>query len=112
MAKILLVEDNEINRVMLTRRLQRLGYLVVLANDGEQGRDLTFREQPNLIIMDVGLPGIDGLEATRLLKANEQTRQIPIIVLTRAHPGRVSRKGIDSGLRRIRDEASRIYQTQ
>jgi CheY-like chemotaxis protein len=82
MPKILLVEDNEMNRDMLSRRLQRKGYLVVTAQDGEQGHSLACSEAPDLILMDVSLPAMDGWEVTRLLKANRSTRHIPIIALT------------------------------
>ena len=82
MPKILLVEDNEMNRDMLSRRLQRRGYHVVAAHDGEQGHSLAVSESPDLILMDISLPTMDGWEVTRLLKANEITRHIPIIVLT------------------------------
>lgn len=82
MPKILLVEDNEMNREMLSRRLRDLGHSVVVAHDGEQGHSMAFTEQPDLIVIDIGLPGIDGLEVTRLLKSNEEMRHIPIIVLT------------------------------
>jgi CheY-like chemotaxis protein len=82
MPKILLVEDNEMNRDMLSRRLQRKGYLVVTASDGRQGYLLARSETPDLILMDISLPAMDGWEVTRLLKAHESTSQIPIIVLT------------------------------
>ena len=80
--KILLVEDNELNRDMLSRRLQRKGYCVVSAHDGEQGHLLALSESPDIILMDISLPVMDGWEVTRLLKANETTRHIPIIALT------------------------------
>ena len=82
MPTILLVEDNEANRVMLDRRLRRLGYSVVMAIDGEQGYALAYSVRPDLVLMDVTLPGMNGLRATRLLKASQRTRHIPIIVLT------------------------------
>jgi CheY-like chemotaxis protein len=82
MAKILVVEDNEVNRLMLSRLLQRNGYAVVMAEDGEQGRRLAVSEQPDLIVMDIALPGVDGLRVTRRLKNDESTSRIPIIVLT------------------------------
>jgi CheY-like chemotaxis protein len=82
MTKILLVEDNEINRDMLSRRLQRNGYEVVMAVDGEEGVAKALSEAPALILMDMSLPGIDGWEATRRLKAAPQTRHIPVIALT------------------------------
>ncbi len=82
MAKILLVEDNELNQDMLTRRLKRRGYEVVWAIDGEESLGIAIRETPDLILMDMGLPGIDGYEATRLIKAEAQTASIPIIGLS------------------------------
>ena len=82
MPKILLVEDNEMNRDMLSRRLQRKGYSVVTAHDGEQGHSLACSEMPDLILMDISLPVMNGWEVTRLLKSNESTRHIPIIALT------------------------------
>ena len=82
MAKILLVEDNEMNRDMLSRRLQRQGYEVIIAVDAEEGLSKAQHEAPALILMDMSLPGIDGWEATRQLKAGEQTREIPVIALT------------------------------
>ena len=81
-ARILLVEDNEMNRDMLSRRLQRRGYDVVTAVDGESGLALSRAESPALILMDMSLPGIDGWEATRQLKADPATRTIPVIALT------------------------------
>jgi CheY-like chemotaxis protein len=82
MAKILLVEDNEMNRDMLSRRLERRGYEVVVAVDGEDGVARATAEAPDVIVMDLSLPGIDGWEATRRLKAAEGTRQIPVVALT------------------------------
>jgi CheY-like chemotaxis protein len=82
MTKILLVEDNEMNRDMLSRRLQKKGYEVVLAIDGEEGVAKAQSELPALILMDMSLPGIDGWEATRRLKATPRTRSIPVIALT------------------------------
>ena len=82
MTKILLVEDNEMNRDMLSRRLQKQGYEVVMAVDGEEGVATARSEAPALILMDMSLPGIDGWEATRRLKATPQTQNIPIIALT------------------------------
>ena len=82
MPKILLVEDNEMNRDMLSRRLERKGYRVVVAQDGRQGYLLARSERPDLILMDLSLPVMDGWEVTRLLKSNGSTRHIPIIVLT------------------------------
>ena len=82
MAKILLVEDNEMNRDMLARRLQRRGHEVVVAVDGTQGLELARREVPALILMDMTLPVLDGWEASRQLKADPATRAIPILALT------------------------------
>ena len=82
MPKLLLVEDNEMNRDMLSRRLARKGYEVVCAVDGQQGLDLARREQPDLILMDMSLPVLDGWEATRRLKADAELRSIPVIALT------------------------------
>jgi CheY-like chemotaxis protein len=82
MSKILLVEDNEGNRDMLCKRLKRKGYLVVTANDGERGHSLALSEKPDLILMDISLPGMDGWQVAQLLKSNEATRHVPIIVMT------------------------------
>lgn len=82
MPKILLVEDNEMNRDMLSRRLQRKGYQIVSAESGEQGLALASLELPDLILMDISLPEMDGWEAVRRLKADESTQRIPIIALT------------------------------
>ncbi len=82
MSKILLVEDNEMNRDMLSRRLERKGFEVIIAVDGQQGVDLAGSESPALILMDLSLPVIDGWEATRQIKANPATQNIPVIALT------------------------------
>ncbi len=82
MPKILLVEDNEMNRDMLSRRLKRRGYEIVIAIDGAVGVAMVDSEQPDLILMDMSLPVMDGWEASRKLKANPHTRSIPIIALT------------------------------
>jgi CheY-like chemotaxis protein len=82
MSKILVVEDNEVSRDMLRRRLERRGYSVVIARDGEQGYALASSESPDLILMDISLPAMDGWEVTQLLKANDATRHIPIIAVT------------------------------
>jgi CheY-like chemotaxis protein len=81
-AKVLIVEDNAMNRDMLSRRLQRCGYEVELAADGLKGLEITHAWHPDLILMDLSLPEIDGWEATRRLKAKSATRHIPIIALT------------------------------
>jgi two-component system, cell cycle response regulator DivK len=82
MKKILLVEDNEMNRDMLSRRLSRKGYEILIAVDGSQGVSMTVSNQPDIVLMDMSLPVLDGWEATRQLKANPQTKAIPIIALT------------------------------
>ena len=82
MPKILLVEDNEMNRDMLSRRLSRRGFDIVLAEDGQKAVDMAESESPDLILMDMSLPVVDGWEATRRIKADEKTRDIPIIALT------------------------------
>jgi CheY-like chemotaxis protein len=82
MPKILLVEDNEMNRDMLSRRLERKGYQIVMALDGAEGLQIARTSSPDLILMDMSLPVIDGWEATRQLKADAATRQIPVIALT------------------------------
>ena len=82
MPKILLVEDNEMNRDMLSRRLQRKGYDVIMGVDGQQGVDLALTEQPDLVLMDMSLPVLDGWEATRLIKSAPASQHIPIIAIT------------------------------
>lgn len=82
MPKLLLVEDNEMNRDMLSRRLIRKGYEVVIAVDGAEGVALAKAQMPDLILMDISLPVIDGLEATRQIKADALTAAIPVIALT------------------------------
>jgi CheY-like chemotaxis protein len=82
MATILLVEDNEMNRDMLSRRLERRGYDVIVAVDGEDGVARAAADRPDLVVMDMSLPGIDGWEATRQLKAAAETGAIPVLALT------------------------------
>jgi CheY-like chemotaxis protein len=82
MAKILLVEDNEMNRDMLSRRLERRGHAIVMAVDGQQGVDMARSESPELILLDMSLPVIDGWEAARQIKADPGTKDIPVIALT------------------------------
>ncbi len=82
MPKILLIEDNDLNRDMLSRRLQRRGYEIVSAVDGEQGVALANSELPDLILMDISLPGLNGWEATRRIRQNTGTAYVPIIALT------------------------------
>jgi CheY-like chemotaxis protein len=82
MPKILLVEDNEMNRDMLSRRLERKGYEVLLALDGQSGVEMVLKELPDLVLMDMSLPIVDGWEATRRLKADLSSQHIPVIALT------------------------------
>ena len=82
MSKILIVEDNEMNRDMLSRRLARRGFDIVVAVDGEEGIKVASAESPDLILMDMSLPVMDGWEATRQLKGRDDTRNTPIIALT------------------------------
>lgn len=82
MITILLVEDNEMNRDMLSRRLMRKGFRVLTAEDGRQGVDMAAQERPDLILMDMSLPVLDGWSATRQLKSRPDTKRIPIIALT------------------------------
>jgi two-component system cell cycle response regulator DivK len=97
MAKILIVEDNEMNRDMLSRRLIRRGYEIVMAVDGEEGIAAAKTANPDLILMDMSLPVIDGWEATRRLKAEPLTRSIPIIGLTAHAMAGDREKVIDAG---------------
>jgi two-component system cell cycle response regulator DivK len=82
MPKILLVEDNEMNRDMLSRRLLRNNFEVVMAVNGKEGVDKAKSERPDLILMDMSLPVMDGWEATRTIKADDETKSIPVIALT------------------------------
>jgi two-component system, cell cycle response regulator DivK len=97
MPKILLVEDNEMNRDMLSRRLLRKGYQVVLALDGQSGVEMTQAEVPDLILMDMSLPLLDGWEATRRLKADSATRHIPVIALTAHAMSSDREKALEAG---------------
>ena len=97
MAKILLVEDNEMNRDMLSRRLARKGYEVVVGEDGERGVAMAQSERPDIILMDMSLPVIDGWEATRRIKAAPDTGGIPIIALTAHAMASDREKAIDAG---------------
>ena len=97
MARILVIEDNEMNRDMLSRRLARRGYQVILATDGRQGISAARREAPDLILMDMSLPEMDGWEAARHLKTDATTQRIPVIALT-AHAMVSDRKrALDAG---------------
>ena len=82
MPTVLLVEDNEMNRDMLSRRLQRRGYEVLLAVDGQQGIDMSRRESPDILLLDMSLPVKDGWQVAREMKADDSLRRIPIIALT------------------------------
>jgi two-component system cell cycle response regulator DivK len=97
MAKILLIEDNEMNRDMLSRRLIRNGHEVSIAIDGQQGADMAMSQLPDLILMDMSLPVIDGWEATRRIKANEATRKIPVIALTAHAMAGDREKAVEAG---------------
>lgn len=97
MPKILIVEDNEMNRDMLTRRLQRHGFTIVVAVDGASGIETADKEMPDLILMDVALGEMDGWEATTRIKANPRTADIPIITLTAHALSSDHRKSIEVG---------------
>ena len=97
MTKVLLVEDNEMNRDMLSRRLIRRGFQVVFAIDGQQGIDLARSERPDVILMDMSLPIIDGWEASRRLKADDATRSVPVIGLTAHAMSGDREKAIEAG---------------
>jgi CheY-like chemotaxis protein len=97
MGQILLIEDNEMNRDMLSRRLQRRGYRVDVAESAEQGIEMVERDRPELILMDISLPGMDGWQATRILKGRPETASIPVIALT-AHAMTSDReKAVEAG---------------
>lgn len=97
MPKILLVEDNEMNRDMLSRRLERKGFEVVIATDGEQAVSKAEAELPNLILMDMSLPVLDGWEATRKIKSVKETASIPVIGLSAHAMAGDREKGLASG---------------
>jgi two-component system, cell cycle response regulator DivK len=97
MAKVLLVEDNEMNRDMLSRRLVRRGFEVVFAVNGKQGVDLARSEKPDIILMDMSLPIMDGWEATRCVKSDDATRSVPVIGLTAHAMSGDREKAIDAG---------------
>jgi CheY-like chemotaxis protein len=97
MHRILMVEDNELNRDALSRRLTRRGYVVLVAADGRTGLAMAHTQLPDVILMDLGLPDIDGWECARLLKASRETHRIPVIALS-AHAMRGDReKALDAG---------------
>ena len=97
MTKILLVEDNEDNRDMLSRRLDRKGFTVVLAVDGQEGVDMAKSESPDIILMDMSLPVMDGWEATKVLKDHSTTAEIPVIALTAHAMSSDREKAIEAG---------------
>jgi len=97
MARLLLVEDNEMNRDMLSRRLRRKGYEVEIAVDGREGIDRVRRDPPELVLMDMSLPVVDGWEATRTLKADPATAAIPVIALTAHAMSDDRQKALDAG---------------
>ena len=122
MARILLVEDQEMNRDMLSRRLKKRGYEVSIAVDGAEGVDKARSESPDLILMDMSLPVMDGWEATRILKAEDDTRSIPVVALT-AHAMSTDReKAFEAGcdayetkpieLPRLLETMEKLLQTQ
>jgi two-component system, cell cycle response regulator DivK len=97
MAKILLVEDNDMNRDMLSRRLERKGYEILIAVDGKEGVEIAQNQRPDLILMDMSLPVMDGWEATRQLKANPEMRHIPVIALTAHAMSGDKEKALEAG---------------
>jgi two-component system cell cycle response regulator DivK len=97
MAKVLLVEDNEMNRDILFRRLSRRGYVVVFAVDGQQGVEMARSEKPDIILMDMSLPIIDGWEATRRVKSDNAIRDVPVIGLTAHAMSGDREKALDAG---------------
>lgn len=97
LTKVLLVEDNEMNRDMLSRRLARKGYIVAIAKDGLEGVSKAARETPDIILMDMSLPEIDGWEATRRIKAAPETASIPIIALTAHAMASDREKALEAG---------------
>ena len=97
MPKILIVEDNELSRDMLSRRLRRKGFEVLVATDGQEGIAMAQRELPDLVLMDLSLPDLDGWEATRRLKKDAKTQHIPVIALTAHAMSGDREKAIDAG---------------
>ena len=97
MARILLVEDNELNRDMLSRRLKKRGFEIDIAIDGQQGIDMATSGQPNLILLDMSLPVVDGWDAAKTLKGNEATKAIPIIALTAHAMAGDKEKALEAG---------------
>jgi two-component system cell cycle response regulator DivK len=97
MPKILIVEDNELSRDMLSRRLRRKGYEVLVATDGQEGIAMAQRELPDLVLMDLSLPDLDGWEATSRLKTDAKTQAIPVIALTAHAMSGDREKALDAG---------------
>ena len=97
MAKILLVEDNEMNRDMLSRRLKKKGFEVVMAMDGKQGVEMAGEHTPDIILLDMSLPVMDGWEAAGHLKGNDATREIPVIALTAHAMAGDKEKALEAG---------------
>ena len=97
MTKVLIVEDNEMNRDMLSRRLQRKGYDIEIAEDGQAGVNAAIAGKPDIVLMDMSLPVMDGWEATRQLKANADTQSIPVIALTAHAMAGDRQKALDAG---------------
>ncbi len=97
MPKVLLVEDNEANRDMLARRLQRRGYEVILAVNGAEGVSKTLSDKPDIVLMDINLSGMNGWEATQQLKANLQSKNVPVIALTADAMAGDSEKALAAG---------------
>ena len=97
MSKILLVEDNEMNRDMLSRRLKRRGYEVLIAVDGAKGVEMVSSETPDLVLMDMSLPVMDGWEATKNIKADPATKSIPVIALTAHAMSGDRQKALEAG---------------
>lgn len=95
--KILIIEDNELNRDMLSRRLQRYGYEIILAVDGQEGINVTQEKLPDLILMDMSLPILDGWEVTKILKKDPKTKHIPVIALTAHAMIGDKEKALDAG---------------
>ena len=97
MHRILLIEDNEMNRDMLSRRLMKKGYEIFMAVDGEKGVELALSHKPDLILMDMSLPVLDGWVATRRIKANPETHHIPVIALTAHAMGEDRQRAMEAG---------------
>jgi len=95
--KILLVEDNELNRDMLSRRLIKKGYAVIIAVNGKEAIDKSIEEKPDIILMDLSLPIINGWDATREIKSNQETSNIPIIALTAHAMAEDRKRALDAG---------------